>query len=142
MLNRSIPLYLCPLSFPRGIKPSPVSAARRSPSHIPFLGLKKFSIKRSECPGPSTSNATTGNNAWPRGASFHPRSDVCTSRRQADCRWRRRKHPLSRDVPNNGCWIKGARGSRIRGSHARTAAPTRLIYELARVSGSFLASGI
>lgn len=51
-----------------------------------------------------------------------PAAGVCTSRRRADCRWRRRKHPLSRDVPNNGFWIKGARGSRIRGSHARTAA--------------------
>lgn len=124
MLNRSIlPLsssfFLC-------VRDKAVceTAYRRTPLHIPFLSLKKFSIKRLECPGPSTSNATTGNNAWSRGTPFYPLSPLlhrCTTVSQrrlgltgdgvgnGGALRHRRKYPLIRDVPIMDVGLKGRR---------------------------------
>lgn len=102
---------------------------------VPFQSLKKFSIKRSECPGPSTSNATTGNNAWSRGTRPLP-LQPCPKHEDGVMG---RLYTPKKTIPSCPIMDVGLKGGpfRIRGCRRR------LIYELVRCfSGFFHIHGI
>lgn len=102
---------------------------------VPFQSLKKFSIKRSECPGPSTSNATTGNNAWSRGTRPLP-LQPCPKHEDGVMG---RLYTPKKTTPSCPIMDVGLKGGpfRIRGCRHR------LIYELVRCfSGFFHIHGI